>query len=268
MTGSDSERERYGLRYDEATHRWMSRRGADSHAGFLTPHLRPGMQLLDCGCGPGSITVGLAGLVAPGATVGVDLAPAQIDRARRLATDARAANAAFAVADAYGLPFASASFDAVFAHATLFHLRAPGRALAEFRRVLRAGGVVGIRDPDYAGWVLAPATPELEAAQRLLLQISRHDGASPAYASSLEALLGEAGFVHVEVRERSAANRPGLAYAERLASPQVRETVVSQGWSDAVTLERLAQALRAWVAAPDAHETLIWREAVGRVGGG
>jgi ubiquinone/menaquinone biosynthesis C-methylase UbiE len=41
-------------------------RTAQNSAGYLLPHLRPGLELLDIGSGPGTITVGLAELVAPG----------------------------------------------------------------------------------------------------------------------------------------------------------------------------------------------------------
>ena len=47
-------------------------RTAANVGGYFTPLLRPGMCLLDCGCGPGSITVGLAELVAPGEVIGLD----------------------------------------------------------------------------------------------------------------------------------------------------------------------------------------------------
>jgi ubiquinone/menaquinone biosynthesis C-methylase UbiE len=41
-------------------------------AEFLAPHLQRGMRLIDCGCGPGSITVALAQEVAPGVAIGID----------------------------------------------------------------------------------------------------------------------------------------------------------------------------------------------------
>src|SRR5438270_147059 len=44
-------------------YRWRS---AENSAGYLLPALRPGLDLLDVGCGPGSITVDLAARVAPG----------------------------------------------------------------------------------------------------------------------------------------------------------------------------------------------------------
>jgi hypothetical protein len=46
---------------------------AGEEAAFFLPNLRSGMHLLDVGCGPGSITVGLAEVVAQGTLVGIDL---------------------------------------------------------------------------------------------------------------------------------------------------------------------------------------------------
>ena len=70
------------------------------------------MRLLDVGCGPGSITLGLAEAVAPGEVVGVDLQPAQVEQARALAAERGVANVRFEVASAYALPFPDAAFDA------------------------------------------------------------------------------------------------------------------------------------------------------------
>ena len=54
------------------SHRW---RTAANSAGYLLDHLRPGLDLLDVGCGPGTLTVDLAARVAPGRVLGVDVAP-------------------------------------------------------------------------------------------------------------------------------------------------------------------------------------------------
>jgi ubiquinone/menaquinone biosynthesis C-methylase UbiE len=85
-------------------------------AAFLLPHLRPGMRLLDVGCGPGSITLGLAAAVAPGEVVGVDPRPEPLEQARAAAARGGVANARFEVGSGYELAFPDGSFDAAFAH--------------------------------------------------------------------------------------------------------------------------------------------------------
>ena len=51
-----------------------SARTADDAAAFLLPHLQPGMSVLDFGCGPGTITIGLADAVGEtGSVLGVDV---------------------------------------------------------------------------------------------------------------------------------------------------------------------------------------------------
>ena len=66
-------------------YRWRS---AENSAGYLLPLLRPGLDLLDVGCGPGSITVDLAARVAPGRVLGIDAAAAPLEQARELAARA------------------------------------------------------------------------------------------------------------------------------------------------------------------------------------
>jgi ubiquinone/menaquinone biosynthesis C-methylase UbiE len=140
----------YTLGYGEATHQWMRQRTAATHAKFLLPHISAGMRVLDCGCGAGSITLGLAEAAAPGEVIGIDVEPVQIERAQSLAAAQGATNVQFKVADITCLPFPDASFDAVFAHAVLYHLADPHHALKECRRVLRPTGCIGIRDIDYS----------------------------------------------------------------------------------------------------------------------
>ena len=60
-------------RVDAEWNRAVFARRSGQVATFLAPHLRAGMRLLDCGCGPGSITVDLAQAVAPGDAIGIDL---------------------------------------------------------------------------------------------------------------------------------------------------------------------------------------------------
>src|SRR5262245_49108904 len=134
----------------------LTQRTATREGAFLLPHLRAGMHVLDCGCGPGSVTLGLAHAVAPGSAIGIDLEARQVAAARALATQQGVANVTFGVASIYALPFPEGTFDAVFADNVLWHLREPLAALREMRRVLRRGGVIGIRDAEVGAEVLAP----------------------------------------------------------------------------------------------------------------
>src|SRR3954454_16514225 len=129
------------------------RRTAENAAAYLLPALRPGLDLLDVGCGPGSITVDLAARVAPGRVLGIDAAAAPLEQARELAARAGVA-AEFEVGDVYALPLDDDSYDVVHAHQVLQHLTDPVAALREMARVCRPGGLGAGRGVEYAalGW--------------------------------------------------------------------------------------------------------------------
>src|SRR6266566_2612603 len=119
------------------SHTW---RTAENSAGYLLAALRPGLELLDVGCGPGTITVDLARLVAPGRVIGIDCAPEVLAQASAHASG-RGVSIELRVGDVYALQLPDASFDVVHAHQLLQHLSDPVRALVEMRRVLRPGGL-------------------------------------------------------------------------------------------------------------------------------
>jgi SAM-dependent methyltransferase len=118
----------------------------DPATAFRSLGLRPGLRVLDVGCGTGDHLRLLAPLVAPGEAVGVDLSATLIEHARRGGTGV---GLSFQVGDAYDLPFADGSFDRVVANQVLLHLADPWPAVAEMRRVLAPGGLLAV---DEWGW--------------------------------------------------------------------------------------------------------------------
>ena len=158
---SPEPQEQYTHGYNEAS-QVMAKRSASAQASFLLPHLKPGMSLLDCGCGPGTMTMGLAEVVAPGEVVGIDIESGEIERAKANAQEGGVTNVDWRVASAYEIPFPDASFNAVFSHTLLEHLSEPEKAVREMYRVLKPSGVIGLRDSDWGGYLMAPHYPILE----------------------------------------------------------------------------------------------------------
>jgi SAM-dependent methyltransferase len=162
------------IRHDSAITAFQQKRGGDS-AAFFVPFLTPDATLLDVGCGPGTITAALAGIV--GKAVGVDIEPNAIGTARQLAATAGLANLSFVEVDMTALPFGDAAFDAVYFHAVLYHQSQATltRTLAEARRVLRPGGVLGTRDADVGGNILHPELDGVRLALDLWQRWYEHD---------------------------------------------------------------------------------------------
>jgi ubiquinone/menaquinone biosynthesis C-methylase UbiE len=232
-------------------------------AAFLAPHLRPGMRLIDCGCGPGSITVDLAQAVAPGETIGIDLRERALTHGRALARERGTANVTFQTASVYELPYVNDSFDAAFACAVLQHLTDPPAALKEIRRVLRPGGVIGIVDGSSTITFRHPTSPLLERWDRLRGLEREYTTGRPPDALSLRALLREAGFVRTQASSTMAteAGPPAgsLEATRRVAQNHLirlrgvlGELAVAQEWVTKQELEQMAEALMAWGEAPDA----------------
>jgi ubiquinone/menaquinone biosynthesis C-methylase UbiE len=272
---SSLETETYTHGYGERMIKFLAERSATGSLAFLLPYVRPGMRILDCGCGPASLTVDMASMVTPGEVVGVDIEPGQIEAARRRSAELGLRNVHFEVASLYELPFPDASFEAAYAHTVVQHLREPVRALREIRRVLAPGGLLGLRDDDWGAFLWTPSDPLLELAVDLLVKVQTYNGGNPFFARHHRQLLREAGFVRT-VASASAEFRgtpkTTRAFAElgiaHHSAPAFVQTVLEQGWADQATLAAMYEALRAWGAHPDAYQAVMMCEAIGWVSDG
>ena len=251
------------FRVDAAWSQAVYARRTGQVAAFLAPHLRAGMRLLDCGCGPGSITVDLAQAVAPGDTIGIDLREDALVQARALARERRIATVAFQAASVYQLPFPDGSFDAAFACAVLQHLAAPLVALQEIRRVLKPGGVIGVADGSSTLDFRYPTNPLLEKWDWLRAREREHNTGRPPEMLRLRALLREAGFARTQasgtLTTETGPPAGSLEETRRLAQNYLirlrgvlGELALAQGWTTKQELEQIADALIAWGEAPDA----------------
>lgn len=263
--------ETYTISDPDAQRIYTEARRAAQWVPFFLPRLRPGMALLDCGCGVGSITLDLAAIVAPGRVVGLDLDEGQLEIARGEAARRDLTNVTFRQGSVYALPFADGEFDAVLAHTLLIHLRDPLAALQVIWRVLKPGGVAAIADDDNGAVVYSPDDPIMRRVGDLFMTMMRHNGANLTYARHLRGLLLQAGFARSEGFAVAADYSGNLAATRRradvltrvLRDPAVAGLVVQQGWAAQGELDEMVAYLLAWGERPDAFFAIMYCAALG-----
>ncbi|MGE3858169.1 MAG: methyltransferase domain-containing protein [Dehalococcoidia bacterium] len=248
-----------------------ARRTAEREAAYLLPRLRPGMRLLDVGCGPGTISTGLARAVAPGEVVGIDVSADVIESARAHAAEVGVTNARFEAASVYALPYEVASFDVAHAHQVLQHLAAPVDALTEMRRVLRPGGLVAVRDADYATMTAWPRSPHIDDWLRVYHEVAARNGADPDAGRRLRSWAAAAGFVDLEVTAVvELMAQPGEAadwarsWAERAVHSNFRPQAIEYGIATAEEIEAISRGWRTWADDPEAFFMFVHVECIGR----
>jgi SAM-dependent methyltransferase len=235
------------------SHRW---RTAENSAAYLLGHLRPGMSLLDVGCGPGTLTADLAARVAPGTVTALEVTEEALALARAEAAARRRSNVTFATGDVHALDLPDDRFDAVHAHQVLQHLADPVQALRELRRVCRPGGIVAARDSDYAAFTWFPALPELDEWLALYQRVARAAGGEPNAGRRLLSWARAAGFTDLTASSSTwcfatPEDRAwwGGMWAERVLESDLARQAVDSGAATAADLRRISRAWRAWAAA-------------------
>lgn len=263
------QKEKYTHGQSKAAIRAFSGRTAASHAAFFIAHLHSGMSLLDCGCGPGSITIDLAALVAPGDVVGIDMAEMPLEEGRKNAKERGVSNLRFETANIYELPFPDNTFDAVFSHAVVEHLSNPLKALREQYRVLKPGGILGIRDADRAGELFWPENASLIKLLEMWSRVMQHNGADPFIGRRLRSLLREIGLKRIEASASYECHGTHEAVeltadvASSYFSGAFADQAVELGWMDHAEIETIKTAWKAWGTDPSAFWARSWCEAIG-----
>ena len=236
------------------SHRW---RTVENSAAYLLGFLTPGAAVLDVGCGPGTITAGLAGRVAGGRVIGIDSVAEVLIEARQEAGRQGATNVDFEVGDVYGLRFGDGEFDVVHAHQVLQHLTDPVAALSEMRRVCRPGGVVAVRDGDYGGVLLYPPDPVLDQWMDIYHAVARANHVEADGGRHLPEWCRQAGFGDVAVSVgcycyATEAERAwwGDLWADRAIESAFAEQALARRLATRGDLEGIARAWRSWSTEP------------------
>jgi len=248
-----------------------ARRTVETAAAFIQPFLKPGMRLLDVGCGPGSITSGFAQRVAPGEAIGIDTSADVIATAKSLAP-VTARNLSFEVGSIYEPRFAAGTFDAVFAHQVLQHLRHPVDALRQMRALLAPGGVLGVRVLDWGSTIFYPESEAMRRFLALHFDLARRNGAEPNAGRHLRRWFREAGFGETRVTTSTESDADAHAtreraemFAELMLRSSLAHRALECGLATRSDLEGIAAAWREWGRDPDAFfcfshtEVVAWK---------
>ncbi|GAA3931398.1 class I SAM-dependent methyltransferase [Microbacterium soli] len=231
-------------------------RTIDNSAAYLAEHLTADARLLDVGAGPGTITVDFASRVAH--VTATEISDEALRLSQALAAEQGAANIDFSVEDVHALSFADDGFDIVHAHQVLQHVGDPVQALREVRRVTRPGGLVAVRDADYAGFIWYPLLPELDEWLRLYREAARANGGEPDAGRRLLGWARAAGFTDVTATASvwcytTPEERDwwGGLWADRVVESALARQLTASGMATDADLQRLSDAWRAWAADGD-----------------
>ncbi|CCK26302.1 UbiE family methyltransferase [Streptomyces davaonensis JCM 4913] len=246
------------------SHTW---RTAANSAAYLLDSIQPHMRILDIGCGPGTITADLATLVPDGRVTGVDRAPGILAQARATAAERGRDNVEFAVADVHALDFPDDSFCVVHAHQVLQHVGDPVAALREMTRVTRPGGIIAVRDSDYAAMTWYPASQGLDDWLDLYHAVARANGGEPDAGRRLKSWALSAGLTDITATSTAwtfatAEERAwwsGL-WADRTLASSYAPLAVEGGHATTERLHAVADAWREWGAQEDAWFSVLHGE--------
>ena len=251
--------EQYTHGHHESVLRSHTWRTVANSAAYLVDSLRPGMSLLDVGCGPGTISIDFADRLAPGEVVGVDSSADVVAQASATATTDGAANVRFAVGDAYALDFADDTFDVVHAHQTLQHVHDPVAVLREMARVTKPGGVVAARDGDYGGMIWFPELPGLTKWMHVYQSVHRSNDSEPDAGRRMRAWATEAGFTDIVstgstwcFAEDADRRWWGSMWADRVRQSSFGAQAVERGFAADAEIDEIRAAWLAWIDAPGA----------------
>jgi len=197
-------------RMPEGANKVLDRRTLETDNRNLLKYLKPGIQVLDVGCGSGAITKGMA---EKGALVtGID--PGETLIAQAQGNYEGIAGLQFQVADIFTFETAE-RYDLISSARVLQWLQDPATALLKMKALLKSGGLISILDYNHEKIQWHPAPPaEMKEFYNAFLKWRTDVGFDNAIADHLSGLFESLGFTHIEVEvqhELTTKNDPEFA---------------------------------------------------------
>ncbi len=246
-------------------------REAGQVAAGILPYIKPGMKVLDAGCGPGTITFGLAELAAPGEAIGIDLEPSMIEQAYRLAQARTISNVSFEIASISKLPYEDGTFDAVFTSSVLEHLSDPLQAVHELFRVTKSGGICEVVSTDWGDPMISPPDESVSQFFELFERGFNQYGASLNRGRHLRIMMRQAGFEVIDFAAMFGNNATpeGVRVmigrlVEWINNVPLFQNAIDAGVIDEQGVKDMTTGMKQWAEMPDAFLAIARCEAIGR----
>lgn len=168
--------------------------GPSTERLLVDADVRPGMRVVDFGCGTGNTTVSLARMVGNnGSVVGLDASREQLELARDRVVQLGLNNTEFVEANVYETHLSRASFDVAYARLILCHLQRPLDMLGEMLAVLKPGGILICEDLDISTLATDPPSEAYREIVRLSLELGKQRGVDYCMGAHLHSLLVQTG---------------------------------------------------------------------------
>ena len=261
----------YTMGFSDEFLRVLRRYSAKTSAAHLLPRLEPGFRVLDFGCGPGSISVGLASAVAPGELYGVDMEPSQIELARQFAKSEGCQNAVFHEGDITNLEFDDDFFDVSHCHNVLMHVPDTEAVLAEVMRVLKPGGLISCREMNCQSSFTNPDFGVIRRAWDMFEDLLAADDGHPQMGKDLKLHLTAAGFESIEAGASfDVYSTPAdIAFIyesaqEWFLAPDITDAAIKYGAATETLCRHIASAYERWRDHPGAIAGIAFGEALAR----
>ena len=261
----------YTMGYGEEFIRALMRYQAPTHAAHLLPHLRSGLRLLDFGCGPGTISIGLAKAIEPGELHGIDMEESQIELARAFAAHGGHENATFHVGDVTDLPFEDGYFDVAHCHNLLMHVPDTATVLSEVKRVLKPGGIVSGREMIGGSSFTHPDYGVLRRAWDMFEDLLEADDGHPQMGKDMKLHFHRAGFTDIQATATfdNYSSPEDVAFIYGIAlkwflAPEITEAAIQYGASTEEICERIGLNYAKWKDDPGAFCGVAHGEIIAR----
>jgi ubiquinone/menaquinone biosynthesis C-methylase UbiE len=214
----------------DATRARLLEHARKSPIQFFAPlALRPGLNVLDVGCGTGDFLRLLAPIVSRGKAVGLDVSETMIAEAvQRSAENFK--NLSFQAGSALELPFQAGSFDRVLATQVLLHIPDPWIALEEMKRVLAPSGLICVSEIDWGAMVVQSSDNELG---RRFSDLACRELRNGLIIRELPGQLRELGFNHILILPEVEVAQDLDAFYTWFVEPSVKHFTRIGAFSDA-----------------------------------